>query len=175
MTVSFIDSSLFMGMSHRDEAIRIAAKNVMVSRYHKGVTMSLAHVGMCDDIVWHFPREIQDEYYPFMDQLHTEMNIRRICYREADVLRYGAMNTSDLEPFRGLLLARVLNEGGCLYTPDPELALLGRDAGGGIYTLEEFGGAELSFPAPHEEAYRRSLVLRVSHPPGHAHREAGLT
>ena len=81
----FIDSTIFMGMHSVDEKIRIACKNFFIDHLKKTIFMSLESVGKCDDIVWHFDRETQDIYYPFMDRLHTVMDIQRIPYDKSDL------------------------------------------------------------------------------------------
>src|SRR3989338_8981668 len=81
----FIDSTIFMGMHNKDETIRIACKNFFVKRIKKKIYMSLEQVGKCDDIIWKFDRRTQDAYYPFMDNLHTIMNIKRVSYNEKDI------------------------------------------------------------------------------------------
>ena len=109
----FIDASLFMGMHSQDEATRIACKNFFVERLHSSVMMSLEHVGRCDDMVWQYGREVQDAYYPFMDNLHTDMRIvRRGCEEQDLRLALTSPLLQELPMLDRLLLAMVINRGG---------------------------------------------------------------
>lgn len=89
--VAFIDATAFMGMHSEDDAVRVAAKAFFADRLAAGdagaVVMSWEQVGRCDDLVWGYERGVQDEYYPFMDVLHTDLAVDRVPYTEDDVRR----------------------------------------------------------------------------------------
>ncbi|MFC4033254.1 DUF6190 family protein [Streptomyces polygonati] len=153
-----VDATLFLGMNSTDEAVRVACKSFFASRLDGRVTMSLEQVGRCDDVVWRFPRAVQDAYYPFMDNLHTDMRIERLGYGRADL--DAARDTPGLEALPAherLLAGMVLARKGILYTASPRLLALGE-----LPVLPPGGGAEAAFPAPLEEMYRTSLALRVT-------------
>jgi hypothetical protein len=154
----YVDAALFMGMNSTDEATRIACKSFFAARLNDRVVMSLEQVGRCDDIVWRFPREVQDAYYPFMDNLHTDMSIERRGYDLGDVRR-GLEDSADsgsLPTHERLLLGMVVNRGGVLHSASSRL--LGRP---GLPVLAPENGTEQAFPEPLERLYRASLALRV--------------
>ena len=160
MTVDqYVDASLFMGMHAEDEAIRVACKNFFVERFAgDGIVMSLEQVGRCDALVWRYGRAQQDDYYPFMDVLHTDMTIERIPYRDQDIktaLTAPALAALDLDA--RLTLGMVLAGGGELVTVDRRLARR-RD----LPVRTPQAGPERTFPADLEKLYQRSLVLRVT-------------
>lgn len=157
-TKIFIDAALFLGMHSRCEAIRRACKNFVVLHLARPVFMSLEHVGWCDEVVWGYSRELQDLYYPFMDRLHTEMDIHRIPYEEQDLHRaLKAPILKGLELFDRLLLAQILNQNGLLYTVNPCLLTTPGLPVVGV------GGAtqELPFPETLDKSYEVSLALRI--------------
>jgi len=120
--------------------------------------MSYEQVGRCDDVVWGYEREVQDAYYPFMDNLHTDMEIRRFAYDEADLrLAQDSSLLRELAAADRLLLAMVMNRGGVLYSVNRRL--LGRTW---LPVRAPPAGPERMFPAALEELYRRSLQLRVT-------------
>src|SRR5918997_493068 len=84
-TETVIDASVFMGMHSRHEALRLSCKMFFAQRLDHRLVMSLEDVGRCDNLVWRFPRDTQDAYYPFMDNLHTNAEIHRVGYNEDDV------------------------------------------------------------------------------------------
>lgn len=49
--------------------------------------MPLEEVGICDDLVWKMPRDIQDMYYPFMDNLHSMLDMSRLPYEAGNNLK----------------------------------------------------------------------------------------
>ncbi|WP_406056965.1 DUF6190 family protein [Streptomyces sp. NBC_01077] len=169
--VVFIDATLFMGMHSKDDVVRVAAKAFFAGRLAAGeaggVLMSWEQVGRCDDLVWGYERGLQDEYYPFMDVLHTDLAIERIGYQEDDVRR--ALTTPALEGLPAherLLLAQVIGRGGVLHTASPRL--VGAAAGLPVVPIAPLAsadapalGEEPSFPAYLEDLYQRSLVLKV--------------
>ncbi|GEM_PF-1087160 len=118
----FIDASVFLGMHSKDENTRVACKNYFVQRLNNQICMSLEQVGKCDDIIWRYTREQQDAYYPFMDNLHTVMDIERISYNEKDIQeaqfnqRLHGLDLSD-RLTAGMALAR----GVVLYSVNPQL------------------------------------------------------
>ena len=153
----FIDASLFLGMHGSDEPTRIACKNFFVEHLHGVVTMSLEHVGRCDDMVWRYQRAVQDAYYPFMDNLHTDMKIPRRGYEAPDLHRaLEAPELAAIPLFDRLLLAMVMNHDGVLYTASPHL--WGRR--GVPVQAPEVGRMESVFPEKLEALYGESLRLR---------------
>lgn len=109
---------------------------------------------------WGFSRELQDAYYPFMDNLHTVMDIRRLGYEEADVLHAtGTELPASLPVHERLLLGMVEVREGLLHTASPRLAattrlavraVTGADGGTGPGP----GGPEARFPGPLEDLYQ---------------------
>jgi len=141
----FIDATLFLGMHSRDEITRRACKAFFVHGLNNRVSMSLEHVGMCDDVVWSHPRKVQDDYYPFMDVLHTEMKIDRRAYSEADLaLARDSNGLSALLPHERLLVAMATSAGGRVVSVSPSLL-----------------AASAAFPTELEELYQTSLSFRV--------------
>jgi len=154
---AFIDASLFLGMHSRDESVRVPCKNFIVGRLRAGVTMSLEHVGRCDDVIWRYGRALQDAYYPFMDNIHTDMRIERVGYEEEDLrLALDSPLLAEFSLFHRSMLARVLRTGGVLYTVSPRLR--GRRA---LPVQSPVSGPEMEFPERLERLYRTSLELRL--------------
>ncbi|MEU7071249.1 DUF6190 family protein [Streptomyces narbonensis] len=163
----FIDAALFLGMHSADDAVRVAAKAFFVRHLDGRVVMSLEQVGRCDDVIWGYSRELQDLYYPFMDHLHTVMDISREGYDRADVrLALSDTGTPPWLPFTDrMLLGQVINRKGLLHTVG------GRsDAFDGlpVRAVADWpaGQPEPSFPEPLERLYRESLALRLPVGPG---------
>ncbi|MFE2012719.1 DUF6190 family protein [Streptomyces sp. NPDC059491] len=163
----FVDATLFMGMHSKDDAVRIAAKSFFADRLAAGdagrIVMSWEQVGRCDDLVWRYERRVQDEYYPFMDVLHTDLAVDRVAYDEEDVRRaLTAPGLDGLPTHERLALAQVLGKGGVLRTASPRLL---RTPGLPVEPIVRDGARrpveEPSFPAYLEELYQRSLVLSV--------------
>ncbi|WNV85417.1 DUF6190 family protein [Umezawaea sp. Da 62-37] len=153
-----IDASMFMAMNSADERIRLAGKRFFVERLDAGAIMSLEQVGRCDAVIWgSHSRAEQDAYYPFMDNLHTDMRIDRVGYDEQDlrVALTSALLTG-LPLDRRLTVAFALNRGGTLYTVDPMLVDRTDLALGPLPD-----GDEVAFPEPLERMYRESLALLV--------------
>jgi len=122
----YVDAALFLGMNSTEEPVRIACKSFFAARLSGRVVMSLEQVGRCDDLVWRFPRAVQDAYYPFMDNLHTDMRIERRGYDAAD-LRVGPVaELNGLATHEQLLAAMVLNGNGVLWSVSPRLLAHGR-------------------------------------------------
>jgi uncharacterized protein DUF6190 len=150
----YVDAALFMGMNSTDEATRIACKSFFVTRLDDRLVMSLEQVGRCDDLVWRFPREIQDAYYPFMDHLHTYMNIDLRGYDPADL--ECDPGDDSLPAHERLLLSLVISRGGVLHSASPRL--IGRR---GLPVHAPVGDVERVFPQPLERLYQASLALRL--------------
>ncbi|MFD5144429.1 DUF6190 family protein [Streptomyces sp. NPDC058401] len=158
----YADAALFLGMNSEDEDVRRACKAFFVDRLDASIVMSLEQVGRCDDIIWGFSRELQDAYYPFMDNLHTVMHIRRLGYEEADVLR--ATDTElprSLPVHERLLLGMVQGREGLLHTASPRLAATTGFALRAVTGADGADGPEARFPEPLEDLYQQSLALRV--------------
>ncbi len=153
----FVDASMFLGMNNKDEKIRIACKNYFVEKLKNGtmVFMSLEQVGICDKFIWSLPREKQDEYYPFMDNLHTEVKFKRIAYSERDILQ-GEWN-SRLNFTEKLTLGMVSSKRGILYTVNRRLLGLSLPF---VKSLKK-QNKELYFPKNLEKLYRKSLFVRL--------------
>ncbi|MAG60282.1 hypothetical protein CL619_00700 [archaeon] len=151
----YIDASLFLGMHSADEKTRVACKNYFVTRLNDQVGMSLEQVGKCDEVIWQYQRDEQDAYYPFMDNLHTIMDIQRKGYHEKDIQEATTNpDLQDLSIANRLTLGMVISRGAELYSVNPELAE--KD-----YVRSPETGEELSFPQPLEEMYQQSLEVRV--------------
>ena len=176
--IEFIDASVFLGMHNKDEQVRVTCKNYFVQRLNEEIGMSLEQVGKCDDIIWQLPRERQDAYYPFMDNLHSMMKIDRTPYNEGDVKeatfnqRLYGLDFSDR-----LTIGMVLARRGVLHTVNPQLVSLkpsipldrlGRevavdtkwfDISDLVRSIQE--GKELTFPTELERLYQQSLAVRI--------------
>src|SRR3989338_173100 len=176
--IEFIDASVFLGMHSNDEQVRVTCKNYFVQRLNEEIGMSLEQVGKCDDIIWQLPRERQDAYYPFMDNLHSMMKIDRTPYNEGDVKeatfnqRLYGLDFSDR-----LTIGMVLARRGVLYTVNPQLVSfkpsmpldrLGRevavdtkwfDISDLVRSIQE--GKELTLPTELERLYQQSLAVRI--------------
>ncbi|RJQ81531.1 hypothetical protein D5S17_04850 [Pseudonocardiaceae bacterium YIM PH 21723] len=152
-----IDASLFMGMHSTDDLTRVRCKGFFAQRIEGAVVMSLEHVGRCDDLVWSYPRDVQDRYYPFMDVLHTDMDIRRIGYGEKELIT--ALEDpvlAGLPMHERLLLAMVLRRDAVLYTVSPRLRAR-EDLP--VHHIDLPSTSD--FPDGLEQLYQESLVLRV--------------
>lgn len=152
-----IDSSLFLGMHSVNEEIRVSCKNYFVERLHTTIGMSLEHIGGCDNIIWLYPRELQDAYYPFMDTLHTRMKMNRLPYKEDDIK--VALVDSQLQAlpiYDRLLIALAKRRKEVVYTVNKQL-----------FTKSELPvckpqiSTEKSFPDCLEQLYQTSLNLRI--------------
>jgi hypothetical protein len=147
----FIDATVFMGMHSLDEDIRVACKNFFVRHLEKTLFMSLENVGKCDDIVWKVPHKVQDEYYPFMDRLHTLMDIQRLPYDQETLERMDIR--PELSTFQQLTLS--LSSSGVLYTFDNDL--LGLELN--FVASPEKNKKEALFPVDLEKYYQKSRVF----------------
>jgi len=179
----YIDASVFLGMHSKDERTRVACKNYFVQRPNEEIGMSLEQVGKCDDVIWQFPRERQDAYYPFMDNLHTIMRIDRISYDREDISAATFnQHLHGLDISDRLTMGLVLARRGVLYTINPTLVNLRpgklKDRLGGEvvltreqadltdiarfpYTRSPEAGKELVFPTELELLYQQSLAVRI--------------
>ncbi|MEK6874938.1 MAG: DUF6190 family protein [Nanoarchaeota archaeon] len=173
----YIDASVFLGMHSRDEQIRVACKNYFVERLDDEVGISLEQVGKCDDVIWQYSREAQDAYYPFMDNLHTVMDIKRVPYDERDIqeaIFHPYLLGSDIDFSDKLTLGMVLARRAVLYTVNHQLLNLKprrlTDRLGGKIRVEADvsnsvqtpqAGKEIKFPEELEKLYQQSLVVRM--------------
>jgi len=152
----FIDSSVFMGMHSKNEKERIACKNFFINRISKSIWMSLEQVGKCDDIIWsNFSNKIQESYYPFMDRLHTIMEIRRIPFDQKTIDSLSKFNDSGLSQEEKLIVAITIAQNGVLYTFNKKLLNMDKD-----FIKAPESGKEAKF-SDLEEAYQESLKLRI--------------
>jgi len=149
----FIDASVFMGMHSKDESTRITCKNFFIEHLDQVIYMSLENVGKCDDIVWQFDRETQDLYYPFMDRLHTVMDIQRVEYTQSDL--DFIPNNNGLSTFQELTCSQAVNDK--LLTLDKDLLALNLSH----IKAPETHNNEKTFPGDLEDFYKDSLVLRL--------------
>jgi hypothetical protein len=156
---TLIDAALFLGMHSREDRIRTAAKNFFVTALERQqpLAMNLEQVGLCDDMVWRQPREIQDAYYPFMDNLHSELRLTRTGYRRTDLdAALGSPSLAGLPLAHALLLAPAVRHGRPLHTASARLAALH-----GRRVTTPPAGPERSFPPALEKLYATSLALRI--------------
>lgn len=155
----FIDATTFLGMNAEHETLRCISVNFFSSRYKTQVFMGLEQVGLCDDVIWQYSRREQDLYYPFMDCLHTQMDIQRIAYNQQDYDR--ACHDENLQGLSfsvAILMAQVLNNNGVLYTHNRQLqaiAPLGEHLG-------RFDDENGQFVESLHDLYEQSKVLRIS-------------
>jgi hypothetical protein len=152
----FVDATVFLGMNSTDGNARLACASFFATRLGSRVAMSLEQVGRCDHVVWGYPRRHQDAYYPFMDNLQTDLRFDRLAYQEQDV----AAAHSDPRPVSAadrLVLAMVANRGGTPYTLNPRLLSLPDAPVRPCVQPAE----RVRFPARLEALYQESLALRV--------------
>ncbi|MFH1439756.1 MAG: DUF6190 family protein [Candidatus Woesearchaeota archaeon] len=151
----YIDAYVFLGMHSKDEPTRVACKNYFVERLDDKVGMSLEQVGKCDDVIWQYSREAQDIYYPFMDNLHTVMDIERTPYHERDIQEaLTNPELQDLDISGRLTIGMALARRATLYSVNPNLASSG-------LVSRPKDGEELTFPEELEQLYRQSLGVRI--------------
>ncbi len=119
------DATVFLGMHDQDELIRQRSLGFFRSYFTRQVWMNFEQVGICDAVIWRQRREVQDLYYPFMDRLHSDMQIVRGGYstRELD-LAVSHPDLQALRPEQALLAAQVLERRAGLITHDPVLRRL---------------------------------------------------
>lgn len=154
---TFFDASVFLGMNCVDEEIRRTCKSFFASQFNGILATSLEQVGRCDDVIWSYSRELQDAYYPFMDQLHSVMKICRQWFTRAELDR--ALSDERLEGLAvgdRLLLGKVIESGGHLYSVRPQLTCRSD-----LPICRPENAAELDFPGNLTDLYQISLRLRI--------------
>lgn len=154
----FVDSSTFLGMHALDDRLRRSCTGFFRSMMAFPLAMSFEEVGRCDDVIWSQPRDVQDAYFPFMDYLHTELPIRRVALRKADI------DAAESDPrLKGLpdtdrfAVGMAIRSGAMLITANPRLLSIPRLP----VTSPGCTRARPSFPSHLEVLYKRSLVLRL--------------
>ena len=159
--ISFVDATVFLGMHHRDDAIRQRSLAFFCSHYGRRVWMSYEQVGICDAVIWQQHRAIQDRYYPFMDRLHSDMAIVREGYRAEELgLAVEHPELRGLRPEQALLAAQVLARDGVLVSHDAVL----RSTPCLHARLCEFAPSQAAFPTELQALYVQSRVF--IHAPG---------
>jgi hypothetical protein len=163
----YLDYTVFLGMNGAAEPVRQACKSLVAARLllQRPLFMTWEHVGRCDDVIWGYSRQLQDQYYPFMDALHSLPTWRREGYQES-TLRRAAFDhqLQELPVFHRLLVAAALEHEGVIYTLDGGLLARGDLP---VRTPPPVV-REQAFPGDLEAPYRRSLELRIAAlpPPG---------
>jgi len=118
----FVDASVFLSLHHHDIGIRQRSLGLFRSMFAARVRMNFEQIGICDAVIWRQRREVQDLYYPFMDRLHSEMQIERAGYAIAELdLAVGHRELRGLKPEQALLAAQVLTREAVLASHDPVL------------------------------------------------------
>lgn len=121
----YVDASVFLGMHHRNEQVRSQSLCFFRHQYAAAVKMNYEQVGICDAVIWQESREVQDLYYPFMDRLHTDMEIARAGYSFHEIeITINCAQLRHLRPEQALLVGQVLSSEGLLATHDPEVKSL---------------------------------------------------
>ena len=154
----FIDWTVFLGMHHSNEDVRISCKNFFIEKLKEGkkIYMSFESVGKCDDVVWGYERETQDKYYPFMDVLHSTAKILRLPYQqsyEAAIQKNKAL--SGLSFFDQMTV--VIASEDILYTHNEKILTLTQNK-----IQKPVNGSEQSFPDDLEKLYQQSLLLKIN-------------
>lgn len=155
----YLDHTVFLGMHAALEPVRRRCKALLAGRLHSTVFMTFDHVGRCDDVIWRYSRKRQDQYYPFMDALHSLRCLRREGYEDS-TLRLAASDERlrGLPVIQRLLVARALERAAVVYTLEPEL--LARPE---LPVLAPpSSDTEAEFPPWLEALYRSSLGLRIT-------------
>lgn len=156
-----IDASLFLGMHHRDQSIRMRSLNFFQAHYSSGVRMNFEQIGICDSVIWQQPRQTQDDYYPFMDVLHTRMTFARQGYDTRQLVTASSDDRlAHLRVEQKLLVAQVLANNVKLYTHDLTLRRL-------PCLADHLGSLDGSpvvqrFPDDLEDLYQRSKSFALS-------------
>ncbi|CAN1598391.1 DUF6190 family protein [Pseudomonas sp. B21-028] len=124
--IAVIDATVFMGMHHSDPEVRAKSLGFFGAFYSRQVMMSFGQIGICDAIIWKKSRHLQDVYYPFMDVLHTDMDIQRQGYCNK-VLKRACLEPdwAHLSVEKRLLVAHVVEHQQPFYTHDDSLCELG--------------------------------------------------
>ncbi len=152
--MEFVDATVFLGMNSSNDALRLSCVAFFAARLDGRLAMSYEQVGRCDDIIWGYSRELQDAYYPFMDNLHTDLRFDRLAYDDRDI-KVASM-TDGLAAPESLLLAMVQNRGGTLVSLNPRLLSLAD-----VPVNPPPLAADASFSGTLDELYQVSLALRV--------------
>ena len=155
----FIDATFFLGMHDMNENRRLCSLQFFIRHLEEALYMNLEQVGLCDDVIWARRREEQDAYYPFMDNLHSCMTIRRIGYQCEDLM--AAVNDSryaGLSLQQACTLAQVCNCNGVLATHDPRLKSDPRFQSSLACWVED--GTTI-FPPTLESLYQQSAALKL--------------
>jgi len=152
-----IDASVFMGMHAQEDDTRLACMSFMAARFDAGVVLSWEQIGRCDDIVWSYPRDVQDAYYPFMDVLHSTMPFARRPYDAADFdLALRDRRLAGLPMHEALAVAMASNRDASLVTISARL-----HERHGLPVRRPPGTPAANFPEPVATLYAQSLRLRV--------------
>jgi hypothetical protein len=154
----YLDHTVFLGMHAALEPVRQRCKTLLAARLESTVFMTFDHVGRCDDVIWRYRRELQDQYYPFMDALHSLRCLAREGYEDS-TLRLAASDgrVLGLPVVHRLLVARALERGAVVYTLAPGLL----DRPDLPVRPPPACEHEAQFPPWLETLYRRSLALRI--------------
>jgi len=163
----FIDATVFMGMHSVDSRVRQQSITLMSKLFHSTLYMNYEQIGACDDYVWNFSQKVQDLYYPFMDCLHSQMDIQRIPYTKDDVIRatnHTHLKTINLSCMESLLIAQVIRHDGVLFTHDPNILQLKWFSNhlGRFSQYAEEASENLLFTSELDRLYQKSTSLRVS-------------
>jgi len=157
----YIDASLFLGMHRFDEKTRIQCKNFFVERLKSNTSLciNLEQVGKCDNEIWKFSREAQDAYYPFMDYLHTVLNIQRVPFSSLDIQEANTNEQLQKLLFSDrLILGMVILKGGMLFTIN---TLLFEQNNLPVCSPKSNENKELFFPPILEKLYQKSLKIKI--------------
>jgi len=157
--VPFIDATVFLGMHHEDSLIRQRSLAFFRSHFESRARINYEQVGICDAIIWRQARAVQDVYYPFMDVLHSDMQILREGYAFREInLAINDRQLLELRPEQALLAAQILlRKDAVLFTHDARLRELPCLQG----YLGDFDslGMDSSFPSDLQSLYEASRAL----------------
>ena len=121
----FVDASVFLGMHHEDESIRMQSLSFFRSQFPTKVQMNYEQIGICDAVIWLHTSEVQTLYYPFMDRLHSVMRIERRGYTFPEInLALSHPELVGFRPEQALLVGQVLYHNAKLATHDTQLRAL---------------------------------------------------
>jgi len=154
----FIDATTFLGMHHADATLRARSLGLFTRKFRERVHMNYEQVGICDAVIWKQSRAVQDQYYPFMDLLHSVMAIVRGGYSRSDlVCALELPDLRQLQPEQALQVAQVLTTNGWLATHDPVLRRL-QCLEGKLWSFED-GAPSASFPEELQALYAVSTAF----------------
>lgn len=154
----FVDATTFLGMHHVEATLRRRSLGLFTRMFRERVSMNYEQVGICDAVIWKQSRAVQDQYYPFMDLLHSVMAIERGGYSRNDLV--GALERPELrqlQPEQALQVAQVLHINGWLATHDPVLRQL-PCLEANLWDFEA-GASSAGFPAELEALYAVSTAF----------------